>query len=526
MTEQPFYKQDTLPGLESVLKEEIPPLPDTIGPYKIEGLLSKGGASLLYLGINPDTKRTLVVKTLSPEFVNHPEMISRFLQEAKVISMTDHPNIVKLYGEGEWEQGLYIAMEFIHGVSLRQFIAYQALSLKRSLDIILQVAYALCHLHTHSVVHRDLKPENILIDEEGSVKVIDFGIAQLHSEPLETSRETSRLLGTPDYMSPEQKRDPLSASYPTDIYSLGIIAYELITGKFSRGAIHIPLLPKGLQPIITKALAPDLEQRYQDIVPFISDLSAYLKSGSIEKERPGGDLWREAIEVTSRAEAALSPRTTPDWPHAEIGLARRSGSGEFGLYYDLLRLSDGSYGAIMAKPSSKGLDGAIYTANLRGILLSLMHIPKEPFSPLQILEKLNTLLLDEGLGEKFTLSFLNLNPRIEQMTFIACGDDYLLHTPAGSEEVRKISSHNALLGTSYNEIFASQDNWNIGDRILFSSLSTEETDRTPTLVQEFQNTTMLSPNRAAEKILSEALSSQIPTDQQPPRALLLINRVG
>ena len=460
---------------------------------------------------------------LSPEFVNHPEMISRFLREAQVISMTDHPNIIKLYGEGQWEGGLYIAMEFIQGVSLRQFISLQSFSLKRTLDIILQTAYALCHLHAYGVVHRDLKPENILIDEEGCVKVIDFGIAQLHTEAEESPYTSSQLLGTPDYMSPEQKRDPLTASYPADIYSLGILTYELITGKFSRGTIHIPLLPKGLQPIIAKTLSPSLEGRYQDIVPLITDLSAYLKSESLDKEKPGEDLWREMSEIATQTETSLSPRIAPDWPHIELGLSRTPSTGLFGLYYDLLRLPDGSYTSLIAKTSKKKIDGAILIATLRGSLLALLHNPKETPSPTALFDKLNNLLIEQHLGEKFSLTLLRLDPKTEQLTFLSAGDDILLHLPQGSEEARTISSHNPLLGIAPTEVFATQDNWHMGDRLLLTSLSSEGRFD---LTQALQETSLLTPQRGAEKILSDALSKQLPTEQAPSRVLLLLDRIG
>ena len=106
-------------------------------------------------------------------------MVKRFLAEAKIIAIADHPNIVRLHQSGRWEEGLYIAMEYVQGISLRQYLQKVPLSIKRALEIILEIAYALCHLHTHHVIHRDLKPENILITQEGKVKVIDFGIAQL-----------------------------------------------------------------------------------------------------------------------------------------------------------------------------------------------------------------------------------------------------------------------------------------------------------------------------------------------------------
>ncbi|MDE3048213.1 MAG: serine/threonine protein kinase, partial [Verrucomicrobiota bacterium] len=182
------------------------PLPQQIGPYKVESLLSKGGMSVLYLGIHPTTSKPIVIKVLSPKYCKNKEMASRFLKEAAIIGMAHHPNIVRLYGQGAWEKGLYIAMEFVQGISLRQFIQQKSLTHQRALEIILQVAYALCHLHTHGVIHRDLKPENILITESGEIKVIDFGIAHLQGEAgTERITQKRKVMGTPVYMSPEQK---------------------------------------------------------------------------------------------------------------------------------------------------------------------------------------------------------------------------------------------------------------------------------------------------------------------------------
>jgi len=286
--EEKFYKQSTLPSYEP--KEGTPPpLPEKIGPYKIETLLNRSGMSLLYLGLDPETKQPLAIKVLSPEYVNHPEMTDHFLWEAKIIQLTDHPNIVKLSDYGKWEEGVYIAMEFIRGVSLRQFLMQQSFSLKRCLDIILQIAYALSHLHSHGVVHRDLKPENILIAEDGEVKVVDFGIAQLHEENEGKPDFRHQIVGTPSYMSPEQKENPANASFASDIFSLGIITYELILGKLSYGMINLSLLPAGLQRIVGKALAVSMPERYQEILDFITDLTDYYKSPAIEKDRPGGD---------------------------------------------------------------------------------------------------------------------------------------------------------------------------------------------------------------------------------------------
>lgn len=282
-----FFKRPTIPPFPPLHEEREFPLPERIGPYKIQALLEKGGMSLLYLATDPKSDVPLIVKVLSPRFLSHPEMTNRFLKEAEIIALADHPNIVKLLGYGSWEGGLYIAMEFIKGTSLRQYLVQTPLSLRKSLEMILEIAYALCHLHTHGVIHRDLKPENILVDEKGQIKVIDFGIAQL-IDPLEIEKNhenwgKKRLVGTPIYMSPEQRENPENVSYPSDIYSLGIVAYEVILGKLPGGQVRLSLMPKGFQKILSKALQPNISDRYMDIVDFISDLSSYAHSSDFEK---------------------------------------------------------------------------------------------------------------------------------------------------------------------------------------------------------------------------------------------------
>lgn len=243
-----------------------------IGPYKLEILLDSGHISYLYLGLDPKTQSPVLIKVLAPQHRTSISMLERFFREARIISMTAHPNIVKLLAQGTWEGGVYIAMEFIHGISLRHFITQRALSERRIIEIITHIGHALCHLHAHGIIHRDLKPENILITEEGGVKVIDFGIS-LISGGDQTSEGQTIFIGTPAYMSPEQKKDPQNVSYTTDIYSLGVIFYELITGALSHGIIALERVPEHLRPILTRALA-SAPQRYHDIVEMVADLSA------------------------------------------------------------------------------------------------------------------------------------------------------------------------------------------------------------------------------------------------------------
>ncbi|HXF29140.1 MAG TPA: serine/threonine-protein kinase, partial [Chlamydiales bacterium] len=302
----------TLPAPERPSQEPIQ-IPATIGRWRIEGLMEKGGMSLLYLGVHPETNEAIIVKVLSPQYLQHPEVVARFLNEAHIISLTDHPNIIKLYEYGQWQNGLYIAMEFVRGTSLRRVLAHQPFSLRRALEVILQTAYALCHLHTHGVVHGDLKPENILITDDGKVKVIDFGIAKVLTGVREAKDETGRIIGTPIYMSPEVRLNPNELTFQSDIYSLGIIAYELVIGKITHGKVILSLAPKGMQKILNKALQTALDARYLDIVDFITDLSTYMNSSDVEKDKQGSDYFFEMFEKVEAYQNNLTPEKMPVW---------------------------------------------------------------------------------------------------------------------------------------------------------------------------------------------------------------------
>ncbi len=534
MADSSFYKQNTMPDFSD---EELPPLPTMIGPYKIESLFSKGGMSLLYLGLDQETKKALIIKVLSPSYVTHPEVVERFLQEAKVIAMTNHPNIVTLYGQGEWEKGLYIAMELIHGISLKQFIMQHALSMRRSLEIVLQVAYALLHLHSHGVIHRDLKPENILIDEEGEVKVIDFGIAQLHEEKGK-SESTSRFLGTPNYMSPEQKTDPSSVTFATDIYSLGVILYELIVGKLSYGIIDLTALPKGLKKIASKTLAVSVKERYQKVSELIHEISQYLNSGDLEKERPGADQALELNEKIQKASLDLSPIALPSWSQVDIGLAKGRGIGQLGLYYDLFRLPNNTFLILIAGIASTSIEAAIPIAVLRGLIRMQMSeftpsLGKAVFKPTPFIEKLNRIVFDDTLGEKFALNLVLLDPLSDLLTYISCGFDALLHIPQGQTKSRKLFSENDLLGSGVTSEFAeTTDNWNAGDTLILHSLAIPQ-EQLPHEKEQFDESMndaiaenlLLSAQRQSESILKKVSSSPAFSSIPYPKVLISIQRI-
>lgn len=431
------------------MNEGLRSIPDKIGPYKIEALLERGGMSILYLGIHPVTRDPTTIKVLSPKYVSQPEAVSRFIKEAEIIALADHPNIVRLYGHGEWEGGLYIAMEFIQGVSLRNYLLQTPLSLRRALEIIIDIAYALCHLHTHGVIHRDLKPENILVTDNGAIKVIDFGIAQLLQEPATQQAATQQgLIGTPIYMSPEQCDRPAAVGYPSDIYSLGIIAYELILSKLSFGQIHLALMPKGLQKVLAKALQPNPFDRYRDIVDFITDISAYLHSGALEKDHLAGERISELYEQLIQTYRVLLP-PPPLWPQLECGIVIHKIGQLAAGFYEFFHTHDGGMAFFAGTSSAQGAKGILYTSIFRGIVKALHHSHRG--RPQDLITAINQVLATDQINALFACAYLILYPSQQLCYYTSYGYGTLLYLQHSKKHFQVIPPpHNFLLGTQDN----------------------------------------------------------------------------
>lgn len=430
-------KKDAFKGEESIAplpqnptRPPKPPeieTPPQIGPYKIESLLEKGGMSLLFIGRRENDPTPIIVKVLSQKYAATPDVVKRFISESEIIAITDHPNIIRLHDAGKWEGGLYIAMEYIRGSSLRHYITSVPLSLKRALEITLEIAYALCHLHTHHVIHRDLKPENILINVDGNVKVIDFGIAQLLNEKREQISDKRRFIGTPIYMSPEQRENPENVSYPSDIYSLGIIAYELIMGRISQGQIHLALLPKGLQNIIAKMLQPKPADRYHDIVDFISDLSAYLHSPLLIKEQRGQDILIDQVNALKIKMKQWFQSPLPTWDHYQVALAYDPGPHFPRLTWDFYE-NETHYGFIVLETPKDPIGNLVPVSWIRGVLDSNKELLDQPE---KLANFLNQRLIRSSGSDPLLFASLSIHKKTHFAQFLSTGDLELAHFSKG-----------------------------------------------------------------------------------------------
>lgn len=428
----PFSKRNTLPqeieGSKTPSDSSIP-IPKKIGPYVIESFFERGGMSLLYLGRLPGDPQPVLVKVLTKRFLGSPDVVKRFLAEAEIVAITDHPNIVRLHQSGQWEGGLYIAMEFIQGSSLRQYLQNVPLSLKRALEIILEIAYALCHLHTHHVIHRDLKPENILITHEGKVKVIDFGIAQLLYSRVKGVSTKKQIIGTPIYMSPEQREDPEEVSYPSDIYSLGIVAYELIIGRISQSQIHLSFLPKGIQKIIAKTLQPKPEDRYHDIVDFISDLSHYLHSPVLDKDLKPIDSLIESYDTLKNRVTLWQQPKIPLWEGYKIKMSYDPFPYFPRLSWDFFD-NETHHGLVLFEQAESPLSNIMALSWVKGLLDANKELYEHPE---KLAYFLNQRLMRSPDADPILFACLSIHKKNHYAQFLSAGAELIHLTQDGFE---------------------------------------------------------------------------------------------
>lgn len=236
---------------------------------EIHDLIGTGGMGRVYKARQPSVDRWIALKILSPDRANDPEWIERFTREARALARLNHPHIVQVHGFGTEPQP-HLIMEFVDGVNLRQAMQAGGLSAREALVIVPKLCDALHYAHEHGVLHRDIKPENILIDTEGRVKIVDFGLAKLRDEnavPF-TLTQSGAKLGTLAYMAPEQIEKPADVDHRADIYSLGVVFYEMLTGELPLGRFPSPSEASGTDPrldgVVLKTLEKKREKRFQD----------------------------------------------------------------------------------------------------------------------------------------------------------------------------------------------------------------------------------------------------------------------
>lgn len=322
------------PAFDAVT-EEIHTLNNSqkVGHYEIVRRLGEGGMGIVYLGSDTKLDRPVAIKVLNKRYERHEDNVRRFVREAKAASALNHPNILTIFEVGEYEGSHFIVSEYIEGRTLREIIKSEKLELGMVVDIVRQIANALSAAHKARIVHRDLKPENVIVREDGYVKVLDFGLAKLlpeNASGILTKELTARknttasgmILGTVNYMSPEQAKSE-KVDERTDIFSLGVVLYEMIAGRrpFEGNSTpesfanlinkepepletHASGVPAELEMIVSKMLQKDRNDRYQSMREVVTDLR------ELTVGHPSGSAFEPRAASSSANLTAVLPQTT------------------------------------------------------------------------------------------------------------------------------------------------------------------------------------------------------------------------
>lgn len=305
------------------------------GRYEITELIGEGGMAEVYKAHDVLDNKTVAVKILRKQFSDNEEFQRRFRNESKAIAVLSHPNIVKVYDMCFSEKIQYIAMEYIDGITLKDYIdSERVLNWKDAVHFIIQILRALQTAHNRGIVHRDIKPQNIMLLNDGTIKVMDFGIAKFARE--ESMTATDQAIGTVHYISPEQARGDVTDE-KSDIYSVGVMFYEMLTGQkpfdtdnpISIAVMHMqnvarrprdinPNIPSGLEEIIMHAMEKDAEVRYQTATDMIQDIEAFKGNNQIvfgyyrvpaqQQRQYAPAPQREAVPPVSRSQRQLEPQ--------------------------------------------------------------------------------------------------------------------------------------------------------------------------------------------------------------------------
>ena len=315
---------------------------ESVGPYQITAQLGSGGMAMVYKAYHATLDRYVAIKVMHQALKESPNFFARFQREARIVARLEHPNIVPVYDFSEHAGQPYLVMRFVEGETLKAYLQTNSLTLPQVMDIVRPVCQALTYAHRQGVLHRDIKPSNILITPQGDVFLTDFGLAKI-AQAGESTLTQDMLVGTPHYISPEQAQSRTDLDARTDIYSLGVVLYELLVGRvpFQGDTPYVvihdhiftplpmprdlnPALPEPFERVLLKVLAKERDDRYASAAELLATMErAVAESGpsapvvAAPAGAPGEQATVAAAGVTRVVPVPPVPRPAPPAAPAE-----------------------------------------------------------------------------------------------------------------------------------------------------------------------------------------------------------------
>ena len=484
--------------------------------YQIKHLIGGGGMANVYLGDDTILNREVAIKVLKLEFANDEEFIIRFHREAQAAISLSHPNIVNIYDVGDEDNIYYMVMEYIDGMTLKQYIQQRApIEVEEVIDIMTQLTSAISHAHENHLIHRDIKPQNVLMNRYGQVKITDFGIAVALSSTALT--QTNSVLGSVHYLSPEQARGG-KANNKSDIYSLGIVMYELLTGTLpfsGHSPVSIALkhlqtntpsireknesIPQSIENIVFKATAKDPFLRYQTAYDMEEDLLSALDPERLNEPKflvpVSDDTVTKAIPVVSLPDSEgiedVSDETIIHSPKKEKGKKSKN------------KPENKKPKKNKKKKAFKWVIG-LFVVLLGAILLALFVFPSV-FQPKDVtIPDLTNVPYEEALEE---LTNLKLTVSKEMTVHEEIEEDHVVQTSPRADEVVKEGRE--------IQVFVSSG----PEKVEFEDYTGTDFERTRRLLegQGFD-----TENIVVYEVFSEEPSGQIVKQEQPNEGDLVI----
>jgi serine/threonine protein kinase/predicted negative regulator of RcsB-dependent stress response len=302
---------------------------EQVGPYRIMEKLGRGGMATVFKAYHANLDRYVAIKVLHPAFMEDPNFIARFQREARVVAKLEHPNIIPVYDFAEHEGKTYLVMKYVEGETLKARLLRKPLSPEEGIRVIETVGEALSFAHKQDILHRDVKPSNVMIGDDGQIYLTDFGLARIASAG-ESTLSSDMMIGTPQYISPEQALGTRELDAGTDIYSFGVLIYEIVVGQvpFSSDTpfsiihdhIYTPLpLPRAVNPnvpevierLLLKALSKEREDRFETIEQMVKAFKMSIRGEELPEQWVDPDTYVGPAVVLAEAQTQ-PPVPVPD----------------------------------------------------------------------------------------------------------------------------------------------------------------------------------------------------------------------